>query len=81
MVSVPGVPCDTMSRPLLGLLAISLAATTGSVSISWEHDWGSDALCACLVIGVVALAASVDTVNGDVDRCADLAHPLIAQAS
>ncbi len=68
MVSVPGVPCDTMSRPLLGLLAISL-------------DWGSDALCACLVIGVVALAASVDTVNGDVDRCADLAHPLIAQAS
>jgi hypothetical protein len=34
-----------------------------------------------LVIGVAALAASADTVNGDVDRCADLAHPLIAEAS
>ena len=29
----------------------------------------------------VVLAASADTVNGDVERCADLAHPLIAVAS
>jgi hypothetical protein len=31
-----------------------------------------------LLIGVAGLAASADTVNGDVDRCADLAHSLIA---
>lgn len=34
-----------------------------------------------LLVGVAALAASAGTVNGDVDCCADLAHPLIAQAS
>jgi hypothetical protein len=34
-----------------------------------------------LLVGVAALAASAGTVNGDVDRLADLAHPLIAQAS
>jgi hypothetical protein len=30
---------------------------------------------------LIGVAASVDTVNGDVDRRADLTHPLIAQAS
>jgi hypothetical protein len=30
------------------------------------------------VIGVGALAVSADAVNGDIDRCTDLAHPLIA---
>jgi hypothetical protein len=34
-----------------------------------------------LVIGVGALAASTDAVNGDVDRCADLAHALIAETA
>jgi hypothetical protein len=34
-----------------------------------------------LLIGCAVLADSADTVNGDVECCADLAHPLIAQAS
>lgn len=33
------------------------------------------------LIGVAARAGSAGTVNGDVERCADLAHPLIAEAS
>jgi len=34
-----------------------------------------------LLIDVAGLAASAHAVNGDVDGCADLAHPLIAEAS
>jgi hypothetical protein len=32
-------------------------------------------------VGLVTPAASVETVDGDVDRCADLTHPVIAEAS
>jgi len=32
-------------------------------------------------IGVAAIAQSADTANGDVEGCADLAHPLIAETS
>jgi hypothetical protein len=51
-------------------------------SYKCRYAWFGDVLVLIpeLVIGVAGHAASAGTVNGDVERCANLAHPLIAEA-